>query len=96
MLLQAGIFFKERDLFQEPLSESELRVLIGKSTPANVFSWKSPSFKKLGFGPDDLEDSDLISLMLEEPRLIRRPLVCVDENLFIGPNLDTLLKEHLD
>ena len=94
--MQAGIFFKERDLFQDPLSESELRALVGKSAPANVFSWKSPSFKKLGLDPDDLEDGELIRLMLEEPRFIRRPLVSVDGNLFIGPNLDTFLTDHFD
>lgn len=94
--MQAGIFFKERDLFQDPLSESELRALVGKGAPANVFSWKSPSFKKLGLDPDDLEDGALISLMLEEPRLIRRPLVSVDGNLFIGPNLDTFITDYLD
>ena len=94
--MQAGILFKERDLFQDPLRESELKALISKSTTAHVFSWKSPSFKKLDLDPDDLEEEDLITLMLEEPRLIRRPLVCVGEKLFIGPNLHTLLKDHLD
>lgn len=85
--MQEGVLFKERDIFREPLLEPELRELIGTHPSASVFSWKSPSFKKLGLDPDDLGDDDLLHLMLSEPRLIRRPLTRVGEKLFIGADL---------
>jgi|TARA_Y100000310_G_C20074487_1_gene530931 arsenate reductase/regulatory protein spx len=91
--LQAGVLFRERDIFQEPLHEIELRELIRTSKPASVFSWRSPSFKKLGLDPEDLEEDDLIRLMLKEPRLIRRPLIRVADKLFIGAKLDELLED---
>ena len=74
----------ERDFFQDPFSEEELRRLIGDRSPSEVFSWNSPSFKKLGLNRDDLGDDRLVELMMGEPRLIRRPLVRVGDELIIG------------
>ena len=39
-----------------------------------LFSWRSPSAKQYRENKDDLTKSDLIDLMMEEPRLIRRPI----------------------
>ena len=83
-LLQKGVELEERDFFADQLSEDELRGLIGPRPVSDVFSWKSPSFKKLGLDPEKLDDERLISLMLEEPRLIRRPLVQVADELIVG------------
>ena len=74
----------ERDFFAEPLSEEELRDLIGERPIAEIFSWNSPSFKKLGVSREDLDDEELIRLMLGEPRLIRRPLVKVGAKVVVG------------
>lgn len=40
-----------------------------------LFSWRSPSAKRYRDRRDELSDADLIGLMLDEPRLIRRPIV---------------------
>jgi len=39
-----------------------------------LFSWRSPSAKLHRENRDNLTKSDLIDLMMEEPRLIRRPI----------------------
>ena len=75
---------EERDFFQEPFSEEELRALIGDRSPAAVFSWKSPSFRKMGIDRDSLDDDRMIALMLEEPRLIRRPITAIGDALVVG------------
>ena len=75
--MQAGVEIEERDFFQDPFSEAELRVLIGDRSPADIFSWKSPSFRKMGIDRGSLDDDRMISLMLEEPRLIRRPVTAI-------------------
>ena len=75
---------EERDFFQEPFSEEELRALIGDRSPADVFSWKSPSFRKMGIDRDSLDDDGMIALMLEEPRLIRRPITAIGDALVVG------------
>ena len=77
-LSQAGIETKEREFFEDRLSEEELRQLIGDRPASELFSWKSPAFKALGLDRDELDDERLVRLMLDEPRLIRRPMVIVD------------------
>ncbi len=89
-LLREGIELEERDFFKERLSEEELRGML-RGTPApDVFSWNSPSFKKLGVDRDALSDDQLITMMLKEPRLIRRPLLLVDGRLVQGRDRDRL------
>ena len=44
-------------------------------TMEELFSWRSPSAKRFRDRRDELSDADLIGLMLDEPRLIRRPIV---------------------
>lgn len=83
-LSQKGVELEERDFFKDVLSEQELRNLLGDTPPTDVFSWRSPSFKKLGLEKDSLTDDDMIRHMLEEPRLIRRPLVEVNGRLIVG------------
>ena len=75
---------EDRDFFRNPFSEEELRSLLGDRSPTEIFSWKSPSFKKLGLDADALAGDDLIRLMLEEPRLIRRPLIATGGELIVG------------
>lgn len=51
---------------------------------SEIFNFRSPSFKKVGVDRNNLGDSDLIKLMLQEPRLIRRPLVRIGEDVYFG------------
>jgi arsenate reductase-like glutaredoxin family protein len=55
-----------------------------------MFNFRSPSFKKIGLDRNKLSDNDLINLMLKEPRLIRRPLVRIDEEVFFSTNSKVL------
>ena len=88
--MQAGLEIEERDFFQDPFSEAELRSLVGDSSPAGFFSWKSPSFRKMGIDRDSLDDDRMIALMLEEPRLIRRPITAIGDTLVIGADSKAL------
>ena len=84
-LSQAGIEYEERDFFAEPFTLDELRQAIGPSLVTDFFSWRSPSFRKMGLNRDELSDDKLLKLMIEEPRLIRRPLIMtVDGQLIVG------------
>ena len=61
-----------------------MRDLLGDTPPADVFSWRSPSARKLGLDRDTVTDDELISLMAGEPRLIRRPLLQAGGRLIVG------------
>ena len=83
-LSQAGVELEERDFFQDRFSEEELRRLLGDRPPSDFFSWKSPSFRALGRPPESFTDEELLQLMLQEPRLIRRPLIQVGDRVIVG------------
>ena len=51
---------------------------------ADMFSFRSPSFKALGLDQAKLSDNELINLMLQEPRLIRRPIVKLGKMVYFG------------
>jgi arsenate reductase-like glutaredoxin family protein len=89
-LHQHQVTLDEHDFFQRPFTEAELRQLISNSTPANFFSFRSPSFKALGLAPDALNDEAIICLMLREPRFIRRPIVLIGDRLIIGADWTAL------
>ena len=82
-LSQAGVELDERDFFADPFSADELREIIGERSAADFFSWRSPSFRKLGLDRDSLSDERLIELMVEEPRLVRRPLIRTEDGEII-------------
>lgn len=83
-LSQDGVELNERDFFRDGFTEVELRDLLGDTNPAEVFSWRSPSARKLGLDKETVSADELISLMIEEPRLIRRPLIQVEGRLIVG------------
>ena len=55
-----------------------------------MFNFRSPSFKKLGVEREKLSNSDIIELMLKEPRLVRRPVVRMDNKVVFGADKSVL------
>ncbi len=86
MLSRAGISLQEHDFFREPFEESTLRALLAGRPAADIFSWRSPTARKLGLAQrrSELSDDELIRLMVEEPNLIKRPLLAVGGELIAG------------
>ena len=70
----------------------ELRALLKSLnlTARDVLSTKSPSLKKMGIDPSKKSDEELLRLMVQEPRLIRRPLIVVNGKPVIGFDRDAL------
>ena len=94
LLAQHGVALVERDYFKEPFTAPELAALVdaaGADGVSALFASRSPSLKKLGLAAADLSDDRKRDLMLEEPRLIRRPIIQLDDGrLIIGANLKTV------
>jgi len=57
---------------------------------SEMFNFRSPSFKKIGVDQNKLGEDDLKTLMLREPRLIRRPLVRIGDGVFFGADSKVL------
>ena len=90
MLLQKGVDLEERDYFKEPFTEAEIKDLAGDAGVSQIFARRSPSLKKLGLADKELSDAEMLGLMLQEPRLVRRPLVRMGGQLLVGANLKAI------
>ena len=91
--MQNGLTVTERDYFKEPLTEQELSDLVvevGEPGVSAMFASRSPSLKKMGLTAAELSDERKFSLMLEEPRLVRRPLVRLGDRLLIGASVKAI------
>ena len=74
-----------RDFFAQPLSRAELEDLARRAGGIRrLFAFRSPSFKNLGREEGSLTDSELVDLILAEPRLLRRPLLVDGERVLVG------------
>ena len=91
--MQNGYTVEERDYFKEPFTETELRELVtemGEPGVTSMFAARSPSLKKMGLNAADLSDERKLSLMLEEPRLVRRPIVRLGDRLIAGASVKAI------
>ena len=84
MLLQKGLEVSDRDFFKDTLSEAEIRELASMAGTENIFARRSPSLKKMGLADKVLSDDEMVKLMLQEPKLVRRPLIKVGNKLMVG------------
>jgi len=75
-----------RDLFKEPLTAAEIRALAVRAPDGlrGLLSTRSPQYKALGLDRKKVSDAELISLMVKEPRLLRRPILDLGNRLLIG------------
>lgn len=87
-----GVELAERDIFKEPLTEAELGELTAMRPIRDLFSFKSPSFRKLGLDPESLTDRQMMSLVMGDPRLIRRPLVVTGGRIIVGNDQAALME----
>jgi arsenate reductase-like glutaredoxin family protein len=81
---------QERDFFQNRFSEAELRELSASVGVGEIFARRSPSLKQLDLAGQDLSEERMLELMLQEPRLVRRPLVRIGDRLVVGGSVKAL------
>ena len=80
----------DRDFFKDTFTRAEIEELLQGKPASEMFNFRSPSFKKLGLEKDKLSDSELIKLMLKEPRLVRRPVVRIDGKVYFSADRSVL------
>ena len=82
--MQNGLEVTERDFFQETFTDNEIRTLATMVGTENIFARRSPSLKKMGLGGKELSEDAMVNLMMQEPKLVRRPLLKVGDRLLVG------------
>lgn len=88
------ITYDERHLFRETPSADELRKLLELTTEGldEILATRSTTFKNLNCDIDDLPLSDVIQLLVDDPKLLRRPIVTDGIKLIVGHNEESLKK----
>jgi arsenate reductase/regulatory protein spx len=90
LLLQKGVEVEERDFFQDRFSEDEIRELASPVGLSGIFAWRSPSLKQMGLVGQELSEDEMLKLMLQEPRLVRRPLIKIGDQLLVGGSIKAI------
>lgn len=80
----------ERDFFKDRFTEEEIRGLASTAGISDMFAWRSPSIKQMGLGGRDISEDEMVKLMLQEPRLVRRPLIKLGHRLLVGGNIKAI------
>ena len=82
--MQEGLEVTDRDFFKDTLDEVEIRELGFLAGIEKIFARRSPSLKNMGLADKELSDDEMVNLMLQEPKLVRRPLLKVGDRLIVG------------
>src|SRR5687768_1804202 len=77
LLRESGVSFEKVNYYTAPLSKKKLKELLGKMkmTPRELLRTSEPVYRELGLGKGEFTDDEILSLMIEHPDLIQRPIV---------------------
>lgn len=84
LLQELGVPFEERDMSKQPLSEAEVRTLIGDRELKPFLNFRNEMYRERGMKANPPAKEEAIALMAENPNLIRRPLLVSGEEILFG------------
>ncbi len=84
LLAAAGHQVIALNLLTESWTEDRLRAFFGELAVRDWFNYSAPALKYGEIDPDTLSEQQALALMLENPLLIRRPLMQVGDCLMAG------------
>ena len=70
-----NIDFETREYGKNPLSENELREIIGAGPVASYLNTRTPLYREKNMKQKPPSLQEAIKLMLKEPNLLRRPVI---------------------
>ena len=84
-LQERDIPYRRRDYFRDRFTRDELAGVLASAglTPRDVLSKRARAYKEL-VGERELSDDQLLDLMIQEPTLLRRPLIIAGGETVIG------------
>ena len=86
LLRARGVRYEKVNYYIEPLSKKKLTELIHKMgiSPRELLRTSEPAYRELGLAKDEFTDAQIISLMLEHPDLIQRPIIERGDRAVLG------------
>lgn len=85
---ESGLTFARRDYFRDRFDAGELRDVLTTAgrTPEEMLSRRAKAFKERGLEDREIGEDELIDLMVDEPTLLRRPLIVGTTGSVVGFN----------
>jgi len=80
------IRFEERHLFRQSPTSEEIYLLLTLTTDGldELLATRSQSYKDLNINVDDLPLSEVVELIVNNPKLLRRPIITDGKQLIVG------------
>jgi len=77
--------FEYQDIKTNKITEAQLDEMAKMSgSYESLFSRRAMKYKALGLGDKNLSESDIKTLILDEYTFLKRPVIILDNNIFIG------------
>jgi arsenate reductase len=97
LLRESGVDYDKVNYYLEPLTENKLRELVRKMgiKPRELLRTSESIYRELGLGKKELSDEETISLMVNHPDLMQRPIVERGDRAVLGrptENVKALLR----
>ena len=95
-LREKAVDFSKVNYYIEPLTKKKLTELVRKMniSPRELLRKSEPVYKELGLAKGNFSDTELISLMVEHPDLMQRPIIERGDRAVLGrptENVEELL-----
>ena len=86
VLSESGMPFEKVNYYVQPLTKQKLINLLRKlgMKPRGLLRTSEPVYRELGIGKGEFSDDEIVSLMIEHPDLIQRPIVERGERAILG------------
>ncbi|WP_033827374.1 transcriptional regulator Spx [Bacillus andreraoultii] len=93
-LMKHEVPFTERNILSDPLNESEIKHLLKMTTDGTeeIISTKSKVYQALNVDIEQMNLNNLISLIMEYPKLLKAPILFDERYLQVGHNEEGLCK----
>ncbi|WP_271401689.1 transcriptional regulator SpxA [Salinicoccus roseus] len=91
-LQEHEIPYNERNIFSEPLTLDEVKSILRMTEDGTdeIISTRSKTFQKLNVDIESLPMQELYTLIMENPGLLRRPIIMDEKRLQVGYNEDEI------
>lgn len=86
MLTEAGIDFEKVNYYIEPFSKKKLNELLKKMNmkPSELLRKNEDAYKKLKTKIEKMSEDEILSLMIENPDLVQRPIIEVGDKAILA------------
>lgn len=87
-----NIAYKEKNIFTERLTIQDLHKILKNTENGydDIISTRSKVFTEKNLDIDDMKTSELEQLILENPSILRRPIIIDDDKIQVGYNDDDI------